>query len=73
MFVDENGRTFKVMGPIQQKGRRHNGKYKVGYSFKGFKTWYISTHRQIDWRDTFDEAQADLNRLAARKGWTPNA
>lgn len=27
--------------------------------------------RQMEWRDTFDEAQEDLNCYAKRKGWHP--
>lgn len=43
-----------------------------------FKTFYLKPGktggghgcRATDWRNSFDEAQADLNRLAKAKGWS---
>jgi len=48
-----------------------------GIGGEEYKTFYVSpkSHRSgngwrcVPWRTTFDEAQADLNRQAKRRGW----
>lgn len=53
---------------------------RTGLGLSTFKTFYrkpgkvpgIGEHgyRNTPWRDRFDQAQADLNKLAQEKGWT---
>ena len=63
-YVDERGWKYKVMSGIGEN--RFKARYqkpdKTGdYGWKGLAT--------VPWRDTFDEAQTDLNMLAEKKGW----
>lgn len=43
--------------------------FKARYLKPGHGSWKGLT--SVPWRPTFDEAQADLNMLAEKKGWIP--
>ena len=63
-YIDERGWKYKVMS---------------GIGGNSFKARYQKTEKQgmdgwkglasVPWRETFDEAQADLNAYAKTKGW----
>ena len=63
-YIDGRGWKYKVMSGLGEDN------YKARYQ-KPEKTgsygWKCVT--SVPWRHTFDEAQADLNRLAEKKGW----
>ena len=66
-YIDKRGWKYQVMGGIS------------AYTGAGFKARYQKPDRsgasgwkgvrQLPWRQTFEEAQADLDRMASEKGW----
>ena len=64
-YIDGRGWKYKVMPGIGKEKT-----YKARYQKKnkmGDVGWECM--RNLLWRKTFDEAQADLDRLAQEKGW----
>lgn len=64
-YVDGRGWKYKVMPGIGEDS------YKARYQ-KPDKTGDTAGWKgvpSLPWRTTFDEAQADLDRLAEEKGW----
>ena len=68
MYIDKRGWKYKVMGGLSInsfKVRYQDDKHTGGTGWKCVKT--------LPWRETFDEAQADLKAYAKKKGmkeWT---
>lgn len=62
-YVDERGWKYKVMGGIGQ-----NYKARFQKPDKAGDTGWRGL-AAVTWKPTFDEAQADLDRLAAERGW----
>lgn len=62
-YVDDRGWKYKVMGGIGQnfKARYQRPEKSGGEGWKGLAA--------VPWRNTFEEAQADLDRVAKEKGW----
>lgn len=63
-YIDERGWKYQVMGGIGE------GAFKARYQKpekSGAAGWKGLT--AVPWRETFDEAQADLNAYAKKKGW----
>ena len=67
VYRDSRGWTYQVMGGLGEDcyKARHQRPEHSGSS-TGWKC--VSS---LPWRKTSGEAQADLDELAARKGWTP--
>ena len=63
-YKDARGWKYKVMRGIGENYKaRYQKREKSGsIGWKGLAA--------IPWRPTFSEAQADLDRLAAEKGWS---
>lgn len=64
IYMDEKGRPYKVQ-------MEHTGEWKAKYYTPGRKKgtgWRAVSGLQ--WRATEDEAQADLNKYAEKKGLT---
>lgn len=65
-YTDQRGWKYKVMPGIG------NNAYKARYQKpgkSGIDGW--KGVASLPWRNTFDEAQADLNVYAIAKGWKP--
>ena len=66
MYISDTGRKYKVMAGIGDtptfKARFQRAEKSGGVGWKGVN--------QLPWRPTFAEAQADLDRLAAKHGWS---
>lgn len=65
-WADARGWKYKVMaglGESNYKGRYQDDKHEGRAGWKGM--------RQLQWQNSFDKAQEDLNRLATSKGWKP--
>lgn len=63
-YIDSRGWKYKVMsglGENSYKARYQKPEKHGDYGWKGCA--------MVPWRKSFDEAQADLNRLAQEKGW----
>lgn len=63
-YVDERGWKYKVMsgiGPNAFKARYQKPDQDGADGWKSVTT--------LPWRSTFDEAQADLDRIAQQRGW----
>lgn len=62
-YVDNRGWKYKVMGGIGEafKARYQKPDKEGDVGWKGVAA--------VPWRKTFEEAQADLDRLAGEKGW----
>ena len=63
-YKDNRGWKYKVMSGIGE------GRYKARYQKPekhGSDEW--KGLHAVPWRNTFDEAQEDLNRLALERGW----
>lgn len=63
-YIDDRGWKYKVMGGIG--GDRFKARYQKPDK-RGDDGWHGLA--AVPWRETFDEAQADLNVLAVKKGW----
>ena len=63
-YIDGRGWKYKVMPGIG--GDTFKARYQKAEK-QGSEGWYGL--RSLPWRDTFDEAQGDLDRLAQEKGW----
>lgn len=61
-YVDDRGWKYKVMGGIG------GNTFKARYQKPGMSGWKCMT--RMEWRKNFDEAQKDLNIMAALKKWT---
>lgn len=59
-YIDERGRIYKVI-----PGK--NEMFKIKYQKPGESRW-IGV-KSLEWRDSFDEAQGNLNLLAEKKKW----
>ena len=63
MYIDDRGWKYKVMGGI-------GGKYKIRFQTDrqsgdvGWKGYPV-----IPWRDTLEDAEADLEDQAKKRGW----
>ena len=60
-YVDQRGWRYRVMTGIGENA------FKGRYNKPGKSGWKGIT--VLPWRSTFDEAQADLNKLAKAKNW----
>ena len=65
VWIDSRGWKYKVMGDLAGtfKGRYQDNKHNGNVGWKGM--------RQMERRETFDQAQEDLNQYAKLKGWKP--
>ena len=61
-YMDNRGWMYRVMEEIGGTC------YKGCYSWPGRGSWHGLW--QLPWRETREEAEADLDRLAAERGWT---
>ena len=61
MYVSDRGWKYKVMGGIG------GGTFKARYQKPDKGGW--KGVAQLPWRDTFEEAQEDLDRLARSHKW----
>lgn len=64
-YIDDRGWKYKVMPGISGstfKARYQKPEKQGSIGWKGLTA--------VPWRDSFDEAQADLNEYAKRKGWS---
>ena len=59
-YIDERGWQYRVMGGI-------GGSFKARYLKPGASSW--KGVAALEWRWRFEEAQADLDRMAQAKGW----
>lgn len=59
-YIDNRGWVYKVMG---------RSAYRSQYKKPGLPDYRFKNMKNLPFRETFDEAQADLNRLAREKGW----
>ena len=64
-YRDARGWRYRVMPGI------HVHTYKARYCKTGSASW--KCYSRLPWRDSPEEAQADLDQLAARKGWEREA
>lgn len=63
-YVDSRGCKYQVMGGISEntyKARYQKAEHEGPVNWKCMRT--------LPWRSTREEAQADLDRLAEKKGW----
>lgn len=63
-YIDARGWKYKVMGGIGEntyKARYQKPEKSGDVGWKGLGA--------VPWRNTFEEAQANLDRLAKEKGW----
>lgn len=60
-FVDDRGWRHKVMEGLGESN------YKARFLKPGKAGWHCM--RQLEWRNSFDAAQSDLNAYAKAKGW----
>lgn len=60
-YVDQRGWKYKVMNGIG------GDNFKVNYNKPGKSGWHGV--KNLPRREFFDQAQADLNQLAEKKGW----
>ena len=64
-YIDSRGWKYKVMSGIGEntfKARYQKPEKHGSVGWKGLAA--------VPWRKTFDEAQADLNAYAKKKGWS---
>lgn len=61
-YIAPSGWKYKVMAGIG------GDTFKARYNKIGKSSWKGMT--QLPWRDSFDAAQADLNRIAKERGWS---
>ena len=64
-YIDDRGWKYKVMPGIGEnsfKARYQKPDKQGNAGWKGLTA--------VPWRNSFDEAQADLNSYAKRKGWS---
>lgn len=61
IYIDSRGWKYQVMPGIG------GNTYKARYQKAGSQRWACYPH--LPWRDTPEEAEADLNALAQKKGW----
>lgn len=61
-YVDDRGWMYRVMSGIGE------GAYKARYCKPDKAGWHGV--QALPWRTTREEAQRDLDALAAKKGWT---
>lgn len=62
-YIDERGWKYMVMGGI---GQNYKARFQRPEKH-GFTGWRGLA--AVPWRETRDEAQADLDQLAAERGW----
>ena len=63
-YIDDRGWKYRVMsglGPDTYKARYQRADKQGDVGWKGLAV--------VPWRKTREEAQADLDQLAAKKGW----
>ncbi|MHB1152073.1 MAG: hypothetical protein ACYCWE_09750 [Eubacteriales bacterium] len=64
-YIDSRGWKYRVMpgisDPPSYKARYQNDKHTGGTGWHGVPI--------MKWRETFKEAQADLDEVAKKKGW----
>lgn len=63
-YVDERGYYYRVMVSISQPPRY------TTYCRECKSLWGWQVVEELPWRLTEEDAQSDLDQLAARKGWT---
>ena len=63
-YIDKRGFKYKVLPGIGLRSFKARRQSPDKYGDTGWKS--LSS---VPWRSTFDEAQADLDRLAKAKGW----
>lgn len=64
VYIDQRGYKYKVMGgigPDAFKARYQKPEKTGSNGWKGLAS--------VPWRKTFEEAQADLDEYARKKGW----
>ena len=59
-YIDGRGWQYRVMGGI-------GGSFKARYLKPGASSW--KGVAALEWRGSFEEAQADLDRMAQANGW----
>lgn len=64
-YIDERGWKYRVMLWIADSPRPI---YKARYQKPGSASWRCVA--ALPWQLTEEDAQADLDQMAARKGWT---
>lgn len=63
----EPAAEYIVYGSLHYKVMERGGKYCARYQEEGKSVWVRSNH--VNPRETFEEAQADLDRIAQEHGW----
>ena len=63
-YIDSRGQKYQVMGGIGLD--TYKGRYQKA-DRSGSAYWHGI--RSLPWRNTAEEAQADLDAMAQRKGW----
>lgn len=64
-YIDTRGWKYKVMSGIGDKSYKARYQKPENHGDIGWKGC-----SSVPWRETFEEAQADLDRLAAARGWS---
>ena len=65
-YIDGRGKKYRVMYGISTYEPGFKARYQMP-NRSGTGGW--KGVRQLPWRRTFEEAQADLDRMAAERGW----
>jgi len=60
-FIDSREWKYRVMSGLGDAG------FKGRYQKSGKASWKCM--RNLEWQKRFDQAQSDLNKMAAAKGW----
>lgn len=63
VYRDSDGNTYKVLAGIG------GGVFKARKNKPGSSSW--KGMRQLEWRESFVDAQADLDEHAKSEGWYP--
>lgn len=62
-YIDNRGWKYRVMGGLGGVG------FKGRYQKPGKTGWKCM--RNLEWWESFDQAQSELNAMAESKGWSP--
>ncbi len=63
-YIDGNGRKYKVMPGLGDSNFKARSQHPDKHGDVGWKGY-----AKLPWRKTFEEAQADLDKRAAERGW----
>ena len=64
-YIDDRGWKYKVMSGLGENNFK--ARYQKPDKHDAYSGW--KGVAAVPWRKSFDEAQADLNALAKKKGW----